>query len=81
MVRRLAGIHVLREGLRRLIEHGKMIRRTDGSYGSKIRTLITNAVATRLKATDLAVSGFNRELVPTNKGRQVDSEASDAAAH
>lgn len=68
------------EGLRRLIEYGKLIRREDGSYGTTIRTLVTLGVARRLKARDLAVAGFNREIVPTDKGRRVHAEAINAVA-
>lgn len=64
----------------KLIDHGKLIRRSDGSFGTTIRTLITNAVAVSLKSKRLAIAGFNREIVPTNKGRQVDMEEQDARA-
>lgn len=63
-----------REALRRLCEVGKLIRRTCGNYGTRQRILITNLVAARLRARDLAVSGFNRELVPTEKGIRLNAE-------
>lgn len=66
-----------REALRRLIGHSKMIRRTDGSYGTTHAELMTNAMARHLKAKKLACPGFNHDIYPTTKGRKY-LEESDA---
>lgn len=67
-----------REALRRLCKLGKMIRRSDGSYGTPKQELIACDVAARLKARRFAIPGFDRELVPTAKGIQANGEGNDA---
>lgn len=69
-----------REALRRLCDAGRMIRRTDGSYGTAAEKLITNAVAVRLKRRGLATPGFNKDMFPSMRGKQCNAEAIHAAA-
>jgi hypothetical protein len=64
-----------REALRRLCDVGRMIRRSDRSYGTAAKTLITNAVAIRLKKRGLAVPDFNTDIVPSVRGKQLNAEA------
>ncbi len=68
-----------REALRRLIEAERMIRRSDGRYGTPKEALITGAIVARLKQRDLAVSGFDRKTIaPSDKGRRLYAEMNDA---
>jgi hypothetical protein len=67
-----------REALRRLVEVGRMIRRVDGSYGTASKKMITNAVAVRLKARHLAVAGFKKDMVASERGKRLNAEARDA---
>ncbi len=55
-----------------------MIRRTDGSYGTRSEKMITNAVAVRLKRIGLAVAGFDKDMFPSLRGKQLNAEASNA---
>jgi hypothetical protein len=65
-----------REALKRLVEAGRMIRRGDGRYGTPAKALITSVVAARLKARELAVSGFDKQktMYPSDKGRRLYAE-------
>lgn len=68
-----------REALRRLVEVGNMIRRSDGRYGTAREPLITGAIVARLKVRQLAVSGFDRKSVaPSDKGRRLYAEMKNA---
>lgn len=58
------------DALRKLIYFGKMIRRSNGAYGTTHAELMTNAMARHLKAKKLACPGFNHEIHPTLKGRR-----------
>src|SRR4051812_28505060 len=51
----------------RLCEVKKVIRRADG-YGSETETLISSASAVVLKKRKLAVTGWSREMYPTQRG-------------
>lgn len=64
-----------REALRTLIATGKMIRRTNGAYGTTQGELMSNAMANHLKAKKLACPGFNHEILPTAKGRKYVEES------
>jgi hypothetical protein len=68
-----------REALRRLCEVGRMIRRTDGNYGTPRERLITMAVARRLKKRGLATPGFDKDMFPSTRGKELNAEAIDAA--
>jgi hypothetical protein len=65
-----------REALKRLVEAGRMIRRSDGRYGSAAKAMMTQANAQRLKARELAVSGFDKQktMYPSDKGRRLYAE-------
>jgi hypothetical protein len=63
-----------REALKRLCDVGRMIRRNDGGYGTGAKTLITNAVAIRLKQRGLAVPGFNKDMFPSIRGKELNAE-------
>jgi hypothetical protein len=71
-----------REALKRLVEAGRMIRRGDGRYGTTAKPLITNVVAARLKARELAVSGFDKQktMYPSDKGRRLYAEMKSNAS-
>jgi hypothetical protein len=51
-----------------------MIRRNDGSYGTTGEKLITNAVARRLKYRGLATPGFNKDMYPSIRGKELNAE-------
>jgi len=51
----------------RLCQVKKVIRRADG-YGSETETLISSASAVMLKKRNLAVTGWRREMYPTERG-------------
>ena len=51
----------------RLCNLKKVIRRNDG-YGTESETLIPSASAVMLKKRDLAVTGWSREMYPTERG-------------
>jgi len=51
----------------RLCHLRKVIRRDDG-YGTESETLISRASAVMLKKRNLAVTGWNREMYPTQSG-------------
>jgi hypothetical protein len=72
-----------REALKRLVETGKMIRRKDGRYGTAAKAMITNVIAARLKARELAVTGYGkpRTMYPSDKGRRLYAEMSDAGSN
>ncbi len=63
-----------REALRRLITVGRMIRRTNGAYGTTHAELMSNAMARDLKARKLACPGFNHDMYPTTKGKKLMEE-------
>lgn len=64
-----------REALKRLVEVGRMIRRTDGRYGTAREPMITQGIVARLKQRDLAVSGFDRKsIAASDKGRRLYAE-------
>jgi hypothetical protein len=72
-----------REALKRLVETGKMIRRKDGRYGTAAKAMITNVIAARLKARELAVAGYGkpRTMYPSDKGRRLYAEMNDAGGN
>jgi hypothetical protein len=51
----------------RLCNLRKVIRRDDG-YGTESETLISRASAVMLKKRNLAVTGWRREMYPTESG-------------
>jgi hypothetical protein len=53
--------------LMRLCKVKKVIRRDDG-YGTESETLISSASAVILKKRNLAVTGWSREMYPTQRG-------------
>lgn len=63
-----------REALRALIANRIFIRRSDGSFGTSQAEMMTNAMARDLKAKRYAISGFNHQIVPTEKGRKFAEE-------
>jgi hypothetical protein len=63
-----------REALRTLIANRIFIRRSDGSFGTSQAEMMTNAMARDLKAKRYAISGFNHQIVPTEKGRKFAEE-------
>lgn len=63
-----------REALRMLIANRLFIRRSDGSFGTSQAELMTNAMARDLKAKRYTISGFNHQIVPTDKGRKFAEE-------
>jgi hypothetical protein len=54
----------------RLCEHKKFIHRADG-YGTESETLISTASAVTLKKREFAVTGWSREMYPTNSGHAI----------
>ena len=51
----------------RLCKVKKVIRRGDG-YGTVTETLVSSASAAMLKKRNLAVTGWSREMYPTQRG-------------
>lgn len=69
-----------REALMRLVEAGKVVRRSDGRWGTSSRPLMTGAIAARLKERTLAVSGFEElTMVASDKGKRLYAEMKNAA--
>lgn len=67
-----------RSCLTRLVEIGRMIRRIDGSYGTDSEMMMPNAIAVDLKNRRFAAAGFDKCIVPTERGLKLLREKNNA---
>ncbi len=67
-----------RKCLAHLVQVGRMIRRTDGSYGTEAEMMMPNSIAVDLKSRRFAVAGFNKDIAATDRGRKLLRETDNA---
>ncbi len=60
-----------RSCLSRLVQVGRMIRRIDGSYGTDSEMMMPNKIAVDLKNRRFAAAGFDKCIVPTERGHKL----------